>query len=645
MKKIILFLVLNFVLFAQEPVLNRQMEAEGPKMTQKVLLEESKSCILVHSDVQNLTFDSNQLIDKVVTLTGGDWEVWLPAGTHILKIDAPGFKRLELNPFNFTRKKIYELNIKASGFSSSQRSDENLIEIVFQCSVDSVYSSYGDFTPTLSKSELISYKLPAGEYKFVFKKRGYADENKTVDVRSARSIPVTLAKGSSTQSGLALQGFLTVTSEPLNCEVILNGQKIGSTPLQQEIVPGKHQLEIRKNLYHSDISSFTVESNKNQSLTIKLKPKFGFLSIDGAIPGSKIFIDGKLLESRNVTEMELESMVAHQVRIEADLYHPQPEDFSLTDGEKKVITANLKPAFGSLAVTSIPEDGAEVFLDGKKVGLTPYTQEKLGSGKYTLKVTKALFSEVEESITITDGMPFTKNALLNKNFAELEVISEGSSIFINGTLSGTDQVSKKVPAGKYTVSAEKGDRYSTKTEEVYLVVGDKRSIKLEPEPKLGSLSVIVEPVEAGNAAIFIDGDLQGEAPKVIPLLIGQHTVKLQKFNYLDVTQTVSIKDNEKIPLRVTMMTYSGSRQQTKDSWGLVKWISAGSAVAAGGTALYFNSSSKKNYNSFNTAANVSDAAAFKDKSTSHQKIANAALYTAGAALSSALISWIVQAAL
>jgi tetratricopeptide (TPR) repeat protein len=96
----------------EKPKLIGQMSLESFSESNKINPEPDKSYILVHSQIPNLRFDSNRKIVKVNQITSGDWELWLPVGTHILKFDADGFQRLELPPMNFGKKRSYEIRIR-----------------------------------------------------------------------------------------------------------------------------------------------------------------------------------------------------------------------------------------------------------------------------------------------------------------------------------------------------------------------------------------------------------------------------------------------------------------------------------------------------------------------------------------------------
>ena len=82
-------------------------------------------------------------------------------------------------------------------------------------------------------------------------------------------------------------------------------------------------------------------------------------------------------------------------------------DFEFTDGEYKDISVKLEPAFGKQVITSIPEEGADVYLDGRLRGKTPFTLKECLSGTYIveikkddyLKVLDKLFTQKRDKVT------------------------------------------------------------------------------------------------------------------------------------------------------------------------------------------------------------------------------------------------------
>jgi len=352
---------------------------------------------------------------------------------------------------------------------------------------------------------------------FVFFKERFADETKTITVEQEQQIEITLKQGTTSRK-FSLPGIVQIKSEPSGGEILMNGQKVGVTPYQGELASGNHQLKVRKPLYHSDVSTFTIEEGKTKSLSVKLKPRFGFLTVSSSQTNATVTLDEKQIGNAPISRKEIES-AQHTLLVEKDLYHSYTETFSIQDGEEKNISAVLKPAFGTLSVTSLPESKAEVFLDGKKVGETPFTNNQLPSGKYILKLSKNLYSDTEEEILIEDGTITTKTITLNKNFGELSVTAEYSTIYLNGKEVGKEQYTARLSPGRYTLRAERGTQYAPDEKDITLSIGEEKNSTLTPSPRLGSVSVFVEPAEASDAEIYVDNVAKGNAPLVLPLLI------------------------------------------------------------------------------------------------------------------------------
>ena len=635
-------LLLCMVSASTSQQLNRQMAVDTLYESQKINPEPDKAYLHVRSQAPNLRFESNRNIDKSNKLSSGDWELWLPSGTHILKIIADGFQRLELPATTFSKKRSYELVLKVLGFAPTSRADENLIEVTFALNQDSVYSSYGDFTPILSHGKSVTYKMPKGEYVFRFQKPGFADQTQTVKFTQSQQIVVELKPGQPTgESLLKLPGYVRITTDPVASEIILNGQKIGTSPYQAEVTAGTHQLEIRKPLYYPDVSTFTVEEGKSVAINRSLKPRFGYLTVTGDAPGGKVLFDGKEIGALPLAKKEIESG-KHAVSVEAPLYHAYSEQIDVKDGEEKTVAANLRPAFGSFDVTSAPEDSAEVFIDGVRVGVTPFHNAKMASGKYILKLQKELYSDAEEEIVIADSQNTTRAVTLSKGYGTLTITSSECNISLDGRPVGTGSYHARMKPGKYVVRVERPGPYKPIEQEVFVALGEEKNLNLQSEGRLGALSVMVEPMEAGDAEVYLNSELKGNAPLALKLLMGDYQLMARKTGFLDQTQAVTVEENQTKKVNLTMLTYEGSRQATGDRWGRVKWISGVGGLLAGGATVYFKMQSNDYYDRYSAATTSDDAASFRDKTNSNDQLFKIALGAASGLLTTAIVSWIIQ---
>jgi hypothetical protein len=233
--------------------------------------------------------------------------------------------------------------------------------------------------------------------------------------------------------------------------------------------------------------------------------------------------------------------------------------------------------------------------------------------------------------------------ILARNFAELTVSAPDQTIFVNDSRVGTGSYSAHLVPGKYTVRSERGEAYAPDQKEFFLALDDSKSISLEAKPRLGTVSVVVEPFEARGADIYLNGELKGKAPAAFPLIIGTHSISARFANYLDVSQSVNVKDGEQLKVTLTMGTYAGSRQSSIDAWSRSKWISAAFTVIAGAASYYLQNQSDTYYQSYQLAATPDAAVSSRDKTNQFATYSTVALGAAGAGAIGAIVSWIWQA--
>ncbi|MBM4388275.1 MAG: PEGA domain-containing protein, partial [Deltaproteobacteria bacterium] len=93
------------------------------------------------------------------------------------------------------------------------------------------------------------------------------------------------------------------------------------------------------------------------------------------------------------------------------------------DRMEKVVAEKEKPVKLKVALDKVPqqgelvfikstEEGAEVILNGQKIGLTPVKEQKLIEGKYSLEVMKDGFEPFKTDVVVTAGKPVTVNVEL-----------------------------------------------------------------------------------------------------------------------------------------------------------------------------------------------------------------------------------------
>lgn len=146
------------------------------------------------------------------------------------------------------------------------------------------------------------------------------------------------------------------------------------------------------------------------------KSQNNFLVINVEQHDAAIFVNNNYVGNGSV-EVPLQIGLEHTYKIECDLYHSEIGNIIMTAGDPIEKNIDLRPAHGFINVNTEPEEGAIVYIDGKKVGTSPYKSDKLASGTYKVKVLMTMFKPVEQTVTVTDGNTTQTTLNMSDNFS------------------------------------------------------------------------------------------------------------------------------------------------------------------------------------------------------------------------------------
>ena len=251
----------------------------------------------------------------------------------------------------------------------------------------------------------------------------------------------------------------------------------------------------------------------------------------------------------------------HTYRVDYALYHPEAGQVELTSGERTELKVRLRPAFGYVEVTSEPESGARVLIDGKEVGVTPYRSDPLESGEHRIEVLKAMYAPASQMVTVTDGHTLPVRMQLSANYGTLTFQTDASSeIWINNEKKGEGSWSGRLNAGMYILEVRRPFHRSVR-QSLEVKAGDVRTLSLgSPEPIYGILNISSSP---GDAEIWIDGRSYGTTPRILKdILIGEHTLELKKEGCARASQLISVEEGKVLPVHLTLSSGRSVTLQT-----------------------------------------------------------------------------------
>ena len=259
---------------------------------------------------------------------------------------------------------------------------------------------------------------------------------------------------------------------------------------------------------------------------------------------------------------------SYTYRVEAAKYHTQAGKIEIADTKKEVKVV-LKPAFGYLSVTSEPEQGAQIFIDGEAINkVTPGEQILLASGDHMLQIIKDNFQPVKEKVTIIDGLTTSVKLALNPNFSEVNIHSmTGAEIFIDNEPMAKGLWQGKLGAGVHSLEARL-EKHKTAKKDIEVIAGESQRIQLMPTPLFGSVDIISDPA---GALIGLNEKTYGSTPNTInDLPVGSYGLKLILKGYQTMDTTVVVTEGKTTEINLTLKSISQNTTKPKTEQTKIK---------------------------------------------------------------------------
>ncbi|NQT97751.1 MAG: PEGA domain-containing protein [Candidatus Marinimicrobia bacterium] len=249
-----------------------------------------------------------------------------------------------------------------------------------------------------------------------------------------------------------------------------------------------------------------------------------------------------------------------------------------------VVAEPVSTQLGAVTVSSTPP-GAAFYINGIKVGLTPFRLDELAAGSHQIKLSKPDYIDHSEEIIIAGGQTLLKNvALIRLNILTINSDPDGASFYLDGELKGRVPQRLALNDSEYSLKLSR-DGYADWEQTISLQQDYTQTIALL---ELFTIDFSSKPV---GAEIYFDNKYLGTTPLTHTAPQGPHIAKLHLNNYEDVEQSLKLKKNTSVKAKLKF-TDEYKRQlklaKRAESGGF-PWLLVGSATAAiiGGGAYYY----------------------------------------------------------
>ena len=185
--------------------------------------------------------------------------------------------------------------------------------------------------------------------------------------------------------------FSTVTLQAgEGVSIYINDERVGTGSWSGILNAGTYSVECRKDKHKSVSENIAVADGGEQTIRLKSPtPIVGSLSLISRPKGATIAVDGK---EYGLTPLVIDSLLVgeHTVAVSKPNYRNETFTVEITEDnliEKMISLSNV----AQMTVSSQPA-GAELYIDGQSVGVTPYSAEFV-SGDYDLRIAKKKYRD------------------------------------------------------------------------------------------------------------------------------------------------------------------------------------------------------------------------------------------------------------
>ena len=276
-------------------------------------------------------------------------------------------------------------------------------------------------------------------------------------VESGMTYILTLSKpAGSTEPTDAGGNIYALTVTPKNAVVTIDGnqQTVSTDGEYSAMLPyGSHTYKVEAGGYISKSGSFTISSSDMTPINVSLVSAMATVSVTCPTPAVSLYVDKKSVGMAPWKGSLKEGM--HLIEAKKEGYRSQQRTINLSQQQRlDVAFAELAAIQGNLSVNYKPF-GADVYIDGKKVGQSPRVFNGILVGNHKVEIKKDGYGTDSKTVSILEGQTASLSGVLTTHTSSsvaLGFSSSGNTI----TIPVKDGISidmVRVEAGTFTMGA------------------------------------------------------------------------------------------------------------------------------------------------------------------------------------------------
>ncbi|MFT5164546.1 MAG: sulfatase activating formylglycine-generating enzyme [Alteromonadaceae bacterium] len=203
--------------------------------------------------------------------------------------------------------------------------------------------------------------IGAGEHQLTIKSKMYFAYSQTLiitgmDKHQSQAVTLTPAWAD-----------VTVTSDPSDAQLSSNGEPVGSTPFNGQLLQGNHQLTVSLPGYKDWQHTIDITAGKRIDLpSVYLQRNDGRLQLNTSPKSVSVTLDGNYL-GKTPLELILTADQPHQLTLFKDGYQQKAQSVEVPSGQSQTLSLKLEPQLGQISIVSNYKD-ALLYIDDRLMG-------------------------------------------------------------------------------------------------------------------------------------------------------------------------------------------------------------------------------------------------------------------------------------
>lgn len=327
------------------------------------------------------------------------------------------------------------------------------------------------------------------------------------------------------------EGILTLTTPDKTKFIVINHPKFGQLSWK---VPGNKGLRKKKRYAATLLTLDPDEEYKLQKqwVVFDIQPSDAIVTIDST---TTIVHNGRL--------QQYLALGKHQYKAESPFYTEVKDSFELTDERELCIPIVLQPIYSYLTVKTAME-GAEILIDGQRVGWTQGTSGHLSKGNHRVVVNHKGQKYYDAMVNIG----WQEKKTIELTAADLQPIIDKKTV--------------AAKAAEHRAAANKNLIAMSANPVAFQAMTDSAVVAMDQTKKTTYYGMINVHSNEIGADVYVDGKLIGTTPCIVKQLPAGRTckVRLTKAGFHDREMVVMVEGNDLADVRLDLKKKKGQRR-------------------------------------------------------------------------------------